>query len=111
MADALKALAHHAYLGLAVIVFLEAIGLPVPAALALVAAGAGAAMGALRADVAIAAAVGAMVAGDTVLYYIGRTTGWWLLGILCRLSANPGGRSSSPISETISSKAAASPRK
>src|SRR3954454_15624665 len=84
-----RELGRHPYLSLGLIVFLEAVGIPVPAAIALVAAGAAAAMGALRVDVALAVAIFAMLLGDTILYFIGRTTGWWLLGILCRLSANP----------------------
>jgi membrane protein DedA with SNARE-associated domain len=82
-------LAHHAYLSLAVVVFLEAVGIPIPAALAIMAAGAAAAMGALRPDVTVAVALVAMMAGDLLLFMVGRKTGWWLLGILCRLSANP----------------------
>jgi len=31
----------------------------------------------------------AMLSGDMVLYFMGRVSGWALLGALCRLSANP----------------------
>jgi len=31
----------------------------------------------------------AMLVGDVILYFTGRVSGWALLGILCRLSANP----------------------
>jgi hypothetical protein len=31
----------------------------------------------------------AMVSGDLLLYFMGRVSGWALLGLLCRLSANP----------------------
>jgi rhodanese-related sulfurtransferase len=31
----------------------------------------------------------AMLAGDTLMFLLGRYTGWWLLGALCRLSLNP----------------------
>jgi membrane protein DedA with SNARE-associated domain/rhodanese-related sulfurtransferase len=31
----------------------------------------------------------AALLGDTVLYFGGRFTGWWLLGALCRVSLNP----------------------
>src|SRR5579859_5057348 len=31
----------------------------------------------------------AMVTGDVILYFLGRVSGWALLGFLCRLSANP----------------------
>jgi rhodanese-related sulfurtransferase len=30
-----------------------------------------------------------MAIADSVLYVLGRWTGWWLLGLLCRLSLNP----------------------
>ena len=32
---------------------------------------------------------GAMVMGDTLLFTLGRHTGWTLLGLLCRVSVNP----------------------
>jgi rhodanese-related sulfurtransferase len=31
----------------------------------------------------------AMAAGDILMFLIGRYTGWWLLGVLCRISLNP----------------------
>jgi membrane protein DedA with SNARE-associated domain/rhodanese-related sulfurtransferase len=83
------ALAHHGYSLLAAAVFLEAIGLPVPAALALLIAGAASAHGLLQVPYALSAALLAIVAGDTLLFMIGRYTGWWLLGALCRISLNP----------------------
>jgi rhodanese-related sulfurtransferase len=30
-----------------------------------------------------------LVLGDTLMFLLGRYTGWWLLGLLCRLSLNP----------------------
>ncbi len=30
-----------------------------------------------------------MISGDVILYFMGRVSGWALLGLLCRLSANP----------------------
>jgi len=89
MSGILHALARHGYLSLAVLVFLESIGMPVPAALALAAAGAAAATGLLNPLTAIAVALAAILCGDTILFFVGRKTGWMLLGILCRLSANP----------------------
>jgi membrane protein DedA with SNARE-associated domain len=89
MSDVVSLLKHHGYAALAIIVFLEAVGLPVPAALALVAAGAAAALHVLRANTVLGVAILAMLFGDTLLYIFGRYTGWWLLGILCRLAANP----------------------
>src|SRR5690349_25170563 len=89
MSEVVSLLKHHGNAALALIVFCEAIGLPVPAAVALIAAGAAAAMHVLRPDAVVGTAVLAMLLGDTLLYLFGRFTGWWLLGILCRLAANP----------------------
>ena len=72
-----------------VIVFAEAIGLPVPAALALVVAGAATAGHVLRAAILIPAVLFAMMLGDTLLFWAGRYSGWALLGFLCKVSANP----------------------
>jgi membrane protein DedA with SNARE-associated domain/rhodanese-related sulfurtransferase len=74
---------------LAGVVFLEAMGLPLPASLALLIAGASSARGSLRPEVTLAAALAAMLCADNLLYFAGRYTGWWLLRILCRLSLNP----------------------
>jgi len=85
----LSALAQHGLSILFAAVFLEAIGIPVPAALALIFAGAASARGAMPAGWALLGAVSAMMAGDALLFLVGRYTGWWLLGVLCRLSLNP----------------------
>jgi membrane protein DedA with SNARE-associated domain len=82
-------LAHHGSLLIAVVVFAEAIGLPMPAAIALIAGGAAVASHALSAPVTIALAVAATLVGDTLLFVLGRYMGWSLLGFLCRLSINP----------------------
>lgn len=83
------AIAQHGYVMLAAAVFLEAIGLPIPAALALLIAGGAAAHGVLQVSYSLGAALVAMLAGDTLMYVLGRYTGWWLLGLLCRISLNP----------------------
>ena len=83
------ALMHHGYAILAVIVFLEAIGVPVPAAVALLIAGGAAANGILQAQYVVGIALIAMLSGDTLMFLLGRYTGWWLLGLLCRISLNP----------------------
>ncbi|MEO7207267.1 MAG: VTT domain-containing protein [Steroidobacteraceae bacterium] len=83
------ALAQHGYAILAVIVFLEAIGVPVPAAVALLIAGGAVARGLLQAQYVLGIALFAMLAGDTLMFILGRYTGWWLLGLLCRISLNP----------------------
>ena len=82
-------LAAHGYSILFAAVFLEAVGFPVPAALALLIAGAATARGSLQASYALAGALSAVFAGDTLMFFMGRYTGWWLLGILCRVSLNP----------------------
>ena len=89
MTDFATLIARHGYTVIAVVVFLEAIGLPVPAALALIAGGAAIAFHTMRADVFLLVASVSMLLGDTILFYLGRYTGWTLLGILCRIAANP----------------------
>src|ERR1700728_2845532 len=83
------ALMQHGYVILAAIVLLEAIGIPVPAAVALLIAGGAVARGVLQAQYVLGIAVFAMLAGDTLMFFLGRYTGWWLLGLLCRVSLNP----------------------
>jgi membrane protein DedA with SNARE-associated domain len=89
MNDLVSLISHHGYLLLAAICFAEAIGLPLPAALALLTAGAVAAYGRLHLYVVFGVGAVAMLCGDALLYFAGRATGWALLGLLCRLSANP----------------------
>jgi membrane protein DedA with SNARE-associated domain len=67
----------------------EAIGLPFPAAIALVAAGAAVGAHALRGPYVVLAAISALLLGDTVQFWLGRYMGWALLGFLCRVSINP----------------------
>ena len=67
----------------------EAMGLPFPAAIALVAAGAAVAAHALRGPYIVAAAIAALLLGDTAEFWLGRYMGWALLGFLCRVSINP----------------------
>jgi membrane protein DedA with SNARE-associated domain/rhodanese-related sulfurtransferase len=89
MDSLLQNLAQHGYAILMLIVFVEAIGLPVPAAVALLIAGGASATGALQPFYALGGALLAMLAGDTIMFLLGRYTGWWLLGVLCRVSLNP----------------------
>jgi membrane protein DedA with SNARE-associated domain len=89
MNEFLSLIAHHGYIIIFATVLAEAIGLPVPAALALVAGGAAAASGTLRAPTILLLAVAAMLAGDSLLYVLGRRTGWGLLGFLCKVSVSP----------------------
>jgi membrane protein DedA with SNARE-associated domain len=89
MEDFLSLFARYGYSILALVVFLEAVGLPVPAAIALLAAGAACAWHVMNPLAAIVYSVVAMVFGDWLLYIAGRYTGWALLGFLCRVSMNP----------------------
>ena len=89
MSHLLQLISHNSYLFLAVICFAEAIGLPVPAALAILTAGAVTAYGDLHLYLVILVCVASMLVGDIILYFTGRVSGWALLGLLCRLSANP----------------------
>src|SRR6204780_837854 len=81
-------LAAHGYAILFATVFLEAVGLPLPAALALLIAGGASAHGSLRGSYVIFGSLAAMLTGDTLMFFAGRYTGWWLLGVLCRISLN-----------------------
>ena len=82
-------LAQHGLAFLSLAVFLQAIGLPVPVAIALILAAAQAAQGHVSSMAVMGCALLAMVAGDVVMFLLGRRTGWWLLGTLCRISLNP----------------------
>src|SRR5271166_2453889 len=89
MSDLVSLISHHGYLFLAVLCLAEAVGLPLPAALAILTAGAVAAYGGLHFYLVLGTALLAMTTGDVILYFTGRISGWALLGFLCRLSANP----------------------
>jgi membrane protein DedA with SNARE-associated domain/rhodanese-related sulfurtransferase len=85
----LIAVEHHGYTATAMILFLAACGLPLPISLVLLTAGAAAHGGSLNLAVVILCAGAALLLGDTLMYFGGRTTGWWLLAGLCRVSINP----------------------
>jgi membrane protein DedA with SNARE-associated domain len=89
MNDLLPLVARHGYAFVFGVIFAEAVGLPMPAALALVGGGAAAASGTLNPVVVLAGAVTALLTGDFILYVLGRYTGWALLAALCRMSLNP----------------------
>ncbi len=85
----LSDLSQHGYAILFAAVFLEAIGIPIPAALALLIAGAASARGVLLPWVAAGGALSTMLLADTAMFFMGRYTCRWLLVMLCRLSLNP----------------------
>src|SRR6202051_617304 len=85
----LFSMARHGYVLTFALLLAEAIGLPFPAAIALVAAGAAVATHALWGPYVLLAAITALLLGDTVQFWLGRYMGWALLGFLCRVSINP----------------------
>jgi membrane protein DedA with SNARE-associated domain len=89
MSDLLSMMARHGYALTFVLLLAEAIGLPFPAAIALVAAGAAVASHTLSGPGVFLAAMIALMIGDIIQFWLGRVAGWALLGFLCRLSMNP----------------------
>jgi membrane protein DedA with SNARE-associated domain/rhodanese-related sulfurtransferase len=79
----------HGYMLMFALLFAEAVGFPVPAAIALVAAGAAVSLHALYAPSVFLSALTALLLGDSVQFWLGRYMGWTLLGFLCRVSINP----------------------
>jgi membrane protein DedA with SNARE-associated domain/rhodanese-related sulfurtransferase len=89
MNDLLSLIVHHGYIVICLVVFAEAIGVPVPGALALVAGGAAVASGRLYGPAAALFAVIAMLLADSLLYFLGSYTGWTILKFMCRISIDP----------------------
>ena len=81
--------AAHGYASVLGLLLLSALGLPMPAGLALILAGAAGHRGLLQMDVLIPLAILAESVGANTLYTGGRLTGWWLLGRLCRMTMDP----------------------
>ena len=82
-------MARHGYALTFSVLLVEAMGLPFPAAIALVAAGAAVAAHALWGPSIVFAAIAALLLGDSIQFWLGRYMGWALLGFLCRVSINP----------------------
>src|SRR3974390_1251801 len=89
MTDLLSMMARHGYALTFALLLAEAVGLPFPPAIALVAAGAAVAGHALSGPGVLIAAMVALMIGDIAQFWMGRYAGWALLGFLCRLSINP----------------------
>jgi membrane protein DedA with SNARE-associated domain/rhodanese-related sulfurtransferase len=87
--DLLAVVGHHGYAVTAAVLFLACCGLPLPLSVVLLAAGAAAHGGSLNLGLVILIACSAALCGDTLMYFGGRYTGWWLLAGLCRFSMNP----------------------
>jgi membrane protein DedA with SNARE-associated domain/rhodanese-related sulfurtransferase len=86
--NVIQIIAQHGYAMTAAFLFFAALGLPIPVAVALLAAGAASHAG-LNPLLALGIAWLAAMVGDVLLYLGGRHTGWWLLAGMCRLSLNP----------------------
>ena len=82
-------MAKHGYVLTFALLLAEAIGLPFPAAIALVAAGAAVAAHTLWGPYVLLVCITALLLGDTVQFWLGRYMGWALLGFLCHVSINP----------------------
>ena len=89
MTDIAGFIAKYGYQSLFLCLFLEAIGLPIPGAVALLAAGAAVASGVMQFAIALPVSMLAMLLADTLLYVAGRYSGWALLAILCGVSLSP----------------------
>jgi membrane protein DedA with SNARE-associated domain/rhodanese-related sulfurtransferase len=95
--DLIGVVEHHGYVVVGLGMFLTAVGLPMPASVLLLAAGASADPNpahhqaihhGLHLWLLLLIAWLAAVAGDTLLYLGGRYTGWWLLAGMCRVSVD-----------------------
>ncbi len=78
-------LANFGYAGLFLWIFLEQIGLPIPAFPVLIAAGAVVSSGKLGLGQCLLVTVAASLVADLVWYYLGRVRGADVLNLLCRL--------------------------
>lgn len=89
MTAAVQFLVDHGASVLFWVVFLEQVGLPIPAIPLLIAAGALVGAGKMSAATAILIPVAASLPPDMAWYYLGRMKGGKVLGFLCRLSLEP----------------------
>ena len=89
MQETVQFLKQHGYLLLFWWVLAEQLGMPIPSAPLMLAAGALAGAGDLSLSFALAIAVFASLLGDSTWYYFGRVRGGRVLGLLCRLSMEP----------------------
>jgi membrane protein DedA with SNARE-associated domain/rhodanese-related sulfurtransferase len=80
---------HHGYVTTAALLLVSACGLPLPLSVVLLTAGAAAHGGSLNLGVLILCAGVAALTGDSIMYFGGKFTGWWLLAGICRMSMNP----------------------
>jgi membrane protein DedA with SNARE-associated domain/rhodanese-related sulfurtransferase len=86
--DVIGLIAHHGYAVTGIILFSASAGLPLPMAVALLAAGAAAHVNLQLGLVFLVAWLSALT-GDTLLFLGGKYSGWWILSAICRFSVNP----------------------
>jgi len=89
MNETLQFVVHHGYLLVFAWVFIEQAGLPIPSAPLLLAMGALAGVHQMNLGLAVTIATAAAIAGDSMLYEIGRRKGIRVLQLLCRISLEP----------------------
>src|SRR5580698_1681158 len=89
MNECIEFLVRHGTAVLFVAVFADQIGIPLPAAPWLLAAGALAGTGKMNWMVALGSASIGSVAADLIWFYLGRRYGNRVLGLLCRISLEP----------------------
>ncbi len=87
--NALQFLVEHGASLLFLVVFVEQIGLPIPAIPLLIAAGALVSAGKMSLPAVLLIPVAASLPPDLAWYYVGRVKGGPVLGFLCRLSLEP----------------------
>ena len=83
-----EVIAQHGYAVIGILLFLAALGLPLPIAITLLTAGAAVHQG-LQPAAVFAIAWASALAADVLMFLGGRYTGWWLLAGICRVSINP----------------------
>src|SRR6476620_2574828 len=89
MNDVLEFLARHGSTLVFAAVFVEQLGVPLPATPWLLAAGALAAPGKVNLFAAIGAATFGSILADAIWFYLGRYRGTGVLRLLCRISLEP----------------------
>ena len=87
--NALQFLADHGAMVLFWVIFVEQIGVPIPAIPLLIAAGALVGVGKMSVATVLLVPIAASLPPDFAWYYLGRTKGGKVLGFLCRLSLEP----------------------
>lgn len=89
MNELVKFVGQYGYLVVFFGVFIEQVGVPLPSNFLLISAGVLIGFGQLDLSIVIILTVFAALLGDTIWFYIGRRSGYKVLGFLCRISLEP----------------------